>query len=144
MRKAREISDLSNNGGGDGRAHTSERLQRYGEVCPMCLADEIPNLLVKLVLPSFFMFQRIEVGLEGNLLRGMLEPSIAKPHLVAITPGLPVVPKIVAQQEMLDSDAGSSLIYACCVTSTHQVAQGLMQAVRHPNEGELARTQQSR
>src|SRR5689334_6998218 len=88
------------------------------------------------------MLEGIEIGLERDLLGWVREPPIAKPHLVTVAPGLPVIPEIIAQQEMLDPDASTPLIYAGCMSGTHEIAQGLMQAVRHPNERELAGTQQ--
>ena len=102
--------------------------------------ENLRDLLFELGLAALFLFQRIQVGLERDLLRGMFELSIAEPHPMAVAPGLSFKPQVAAQQKGLDTDARAPDILASSMARSRQVSKCLMKRVGHPDVGKFAST----
>lgn len=137
MSEAGEVSDLSEHSGGDDWTDTLQCLESLHLLGPRRARDHFSDLLLDSCLAGLIMLERVEVGLERNLLRWMGERSVAEPHPVSATPGLTFEAQVATEHERLDPDAVPADILTGCVPRSYQVAQCFMKRVRYPDIGEL-------
>jgi hypothetical protein len=58
---------------------------------------------------------------------------------MSVAPRLPLVAKVAVEKKCLNADARATNILTSGMASTNEVAQGLVENVRDPYVGELAR-----
>jgi hypothetical protein len=121
-----------------------ERLKSLHLLGPGRGGEELCDLSFDAGLVYFIVIERVEVELESDLLGRMCEATVQHPFAMPRTPRLALEAQVVAQQERLDPDAVSAHVLGRRMACPDQVAQGLVQRVRHPDIGQLAGPQQAR
>jgi hypothetical protein len=92
MGKSGEVAHLCDNGGGNDRSHTFERLQSSHLLGPGRFSEQVANLLLEFSFARLVVVKSVEVSLDGYLLRGMGKLSVPEPLAMPRAPRLAVEP----------------------------------------------------
>ncbi len=134
MGETGEVADLGEDRRRDDRAYTLERLKSLHLRGPRRGGEELRDLPLDADFVYFIVLKCVEVELECNLLGRMFEAAAQHPFAMPRAPRLAFEAQVVAQQERLDPDAVSAHVVGRRMSRPDQVAQSLVQRVRHPDD----------
>jgi|SRR5580704_3151 hypothetical protein len=136
--KALEVADFGDHAGRHGERDAAEGLQRFDDRSERPVRQEGLDLLLDLQLSLDGLIHGVEMGLESDLLRRMVEGLVAKPNAMAALPNRAGISSTIAKEKPLNALTRLPDILAGDLARSDEIAHRLVSVVGRPNLGQLA------